>query len=142
MSATTLEMTAKEAMQPLPPLVSLKRSAAEALEIMQSANSEFLPVVAPETERFMGVVLRKGLEHGCERMGHIPAECPLLSHLMADAEFCFKDEPVEPLLDETAGRSELVAGLRDRSIRKRLSVPIIVVDERKVPIGMIPRSAA
>lgn len=127
-------------MQPLPPFVGLQSSAAEALEILRRTDAEFLPVVTPDTEKFMGVVLRKGLERGCERMGHNPSECPLLNHLMADAEFCFKDEPVEPLLRETVEEGEFLTGLRDRSIRKRLSLPIIVVDEWKVPIGMVERS--
>jgi CBS-domain-containing membrane protein len=140
MNSTMLETTVRDLMQPLPPTVTTRTSAAEALAIMQREDAAFLPVVIADTDRFAGVVLRRALERGCVGMGHREARCLVLNHLKADVEFCLIDEPAEPALRDDARRKEPGDSLPVRA-RNRWRLPIIVVDEQKVPIGMVERSA-
>lgn len=126
-------------MRPLPPAVTTRTLSSEALETMRRDDADFLPVVAPETEKFLGVVLRSALERGCLGMGHRDTECRVFNHVKADVEFCFEDEPGEPLVNETADLDYSTSRIRKTRTRSRRRLPIIVVDEHKVPVGMIER---
>jgi CBS-domain-containing membrane protein len=143
MSPTLLEiMTAREIMQPLPFAVTPQTLAAAALEVMRREDVQFLPVVAADSERFLGVVLRRALELGCANIGHWESECAVVSHLKVDVDFCLQSELVDEVLQDTSTAEEHAAGRHNSRIRTRLRLPVIVVDENKVPVGMIERNHA
>lgn len=119
MTSTLTRIEANQAMRPLKWTVSLSDTAESALSIMRSENRSFLPVVASETGKLLGVVLKKGLENGCARMGHDLSECELQNHLKSDAPFCFEDEILE--------------GPHEHSEEPF----VIVVDHDRVPVGVI-----
>lgn len=136
---------AGDVMEPLPARLALSHSVAAARELMWLAEYSFLVVVAPVTGKLLGVVMRRALEKGCERRGHDAETCPLVRHVETDIDFCMEDERV----DEVFGNSPTAIGprSRDRStpeVRRRNALPVIVVDEDKVPVGLLrrPRSAA
>jgi hypothetical protein len=139
MSPAISMMIAKEVMQPLPPSVSLDRSADEALQVIQRENTEFLPVVAPDTGDFVGIVLRRALERGCEPMGHTPATCPLVTHLKTEVDVCLEDDAMEPLQSGAGEPGEIRAASREGRIRQRQRLPTVVVDQQNRPVGMIGR---
>jgi CBS domain-containing protein len=140
MSPTILElMTAREIMQPLPCAVTPRTLAAEALEVMRREDAHILPVVAADSERFLGVVLRRALELGCANVGHREAECAVVSHLKADVDFCLHSEQADEVLQDTSTADEHAEGRLNSRTRTRLRLPVIVVDENKVPVGMIER---
>lgn len=131
---------AGELMEPLPARLALHHSVAAARELMWIAEFSFLVVVAPVTGKFLGVVLRRTLERGCESRGHDPESCPLVRHLKTDVDFCLFDEPV----DEVFGASPTAIeprreGRPNPEMRRRNAIPVIVVDEYKVPIGLLRR---
>lgn len=128
-----MEETAREAMQPMDRWIELEQTADAALNLMQEEDLEFLPVVTPDTHKFLGVVLRRALERGCVEMGHDTTECRLVNHLKADVDFCFEGEPLDAALSTPEEEYD------NQRTRRRLSLPVIVVDEQKVPIGMIER---
>lgn len=134
---------AGDVMEPLPARLALGHSVAAARELMWLAEYSFLVVVAPVTGKLLGVVMRRALEKGCESRGHDPESCPLVRHVETDIDFCMEDERV----DEVFGSSPTAIGpkSRDRSspeIRRRNAIPVIVVDEDKVPIGLLRRPRA
>jgi CBS domain-containing protein len=139
MSPTVLQTMAKEIMRPLPPNVTPQTLASEALDTMRRESSAFLPVVAPGSERFLGVVLRRALERGCVAMGHRAAECLVLNHVKADVDFCFQDDVADEVLNYGVEDVGFSADPRSAKARADLRLPVIVVDEQKVPIGMIER---
>jgi hypothetical protein len=141
MSPTTLAAMAREIMQPLPSTVTPHTLASEALQVMQREDTRFLPVVTADAAKFLGVVLRQALERGCATMGHREAECLVISHLKADVDFCFQNEPALEVLKGSAIADRSVAVPHGTAARIRLRLPVIVVDERKAPIGMIERRA-
>jgi CBS domain-containing protein len=136
--ATMTKETAAEAMRPMPEPITLDSTAAVARERMREENLSFLPVVSPENDKLLGVVLRGTVERACEANGHDPETCPLAQHLKADIDFCFAEEQVEEVrstLDEPVPDG----GLAARKARVRKSLPVIVVDEQKVPLGYLMR---
>jgi CBS domain-containing protein len=134
---------AGDIMEPLPARLALSHSVAAARELMWLAEYSFLVVVAPVTGKLLGVVMRRALEKGCESRGHDAESCPLVRHVETDIDFCLEDEPVS----EVFGSSPTAIGpkSRDRSspeIRRRNALPVIVVDEDKVPVGLLRRPRA
>jgi CBS domain-containing protein len=139
MTPTTMtEETAAEAMRPIPQPIPLDSTAAEARNRMREENLSFLAVVSPDNEKLLGVVLRGALERACESNGHDPETCPLVQHLKTDIDFCFAEESVEEVMsvepDLKSGE-----GLQARKARVRRSLPVLVVDEAKVPVGFLVR---
>jgi CBS domain-containing protein len=131
-----------ERMSPLPARLALHHSVAAARELMWAAGFSFLVVVAPVTGKLLGVVLRRTLERGCEAKGHDPEVCPLVRHLKTDVDFCLAGEAVE----EVFGRRPTAAsprrdGSTNPEARRRNAIPVVVVDEQKVPIGILRRPA-
>jgi hypothetical protein len=119
-------------------MVALDQTAANARRQMEADDLSFLVVVSPDTDKLLGIVLRSALDLGCQSNGHVPEECPLTQHLKTDIDFCFESDPVEEVLaDDLSG--EFQAGLRDRKARLRWSLPVIVVDAQKVPVGLLER---
>lgn len=104
--------------------VTLDQTAADALEIMRAEDLSFVPVTAPATGKFLGIVLRRALERGCVGMGHDAQKCPLQHHLKTDVRFVFaSDEP-------------------DRdAVRAAASQPVVVVDAALVPVGVLEAAA-
>lgn len=136
---------AAELMEPLPARLSLQHSVAAALELMEFVEVSYLVVVAPVTGKLLGVVLRRTLERGCEPRGHDPESCPLVRHVKTDIDFCLADEPVAEVFGTSA--TSLAAGTEmgaTPETRRRNALPVIVVDEDKVPLGLLrrPRPAA
>jgi CBS domain-containing protein len=132
------EDTAAEAMQPLPATIRLDSTAAEARARMREEDLSFLVVVAPDTDKLLGVVLLGALERACEANGHDPESCHLVQHLKTDIDFCFVEERVA----EAVGPEPDVASLETlagRKARVRRSLPVVVVDEQKVPVGYLER---
>lgn len=132
------QQTAMEAMQAMPEPISLTSTAAEARDRMSDEDLSFLTVVSPETTKLLGVVLAGALERACEMNGHDPERCPLIQHLKADVDFCFAGEHVEEVLS-TLDTPVPAAGRAARKARVRKSLPVIVVDEQKVPLGYLAR---
>jgi CBS domain-containing protein len=127
-------------MQPLPARLALHHSVAAARELMWAVGYSFLVVVAPVTGKLLGVVLRRNLERGCESRGHDPESCPLVRHLETDVDFCLADEKVSEVFGESAlAISTRPAGRPAPEVRRRNALPLIVVDEDKVPIGLLKR---
>lgn len=140
---TTSTPIAGDLMEPLPAWLSLQHSVAAARELMWAMGSSFMVVVAPVTGKLLGVVLRRSLERGCESRGHDPETCPLVRHLQTDIDFCLWGEPMEEVFGESptslASRSEHGA---TPEARRRNAIPVIVVDEDKVPVGLLRRPRA
>lgn len=134
----TTEETAAGVMQPLPTTISLDRTAAEARARMREEDLSFLAVVAPETDKLMGVVLLGALERACASNGHNPEDCPLVLHLKTDIDFCFAGDRVAEVVgqDEVPAPAETLAG---RKARVRRALPVLVVDEQKIPVGYLER---
>jgi hypothetical protein len=107
---------------------------------MWAFGYSFLVVVAPVTGKLLGVVLRRTLERGCESRGHDPESCPLVRHLKTDIDFCMEDERVDEVFGSTPTTiSPPGAGRPSPEMRRRNAIPVIVVDESKVPVGLLRR---
>ncbi|MEX2572175.1 MAG: CBS domain-containing protein [Gemmatimonadota bacterium] len=130
--------TAAATMTPAPSPLRLDATTADARFRMREEDVTFLPVVARETDKLLGVVLRSALERACEANGHDPSECRVSLHLKADIDFCFVEDSlgevlsVEPQLEPYDVRGA-------RKARVRRSLPVIVVDQDKVPVGILER---
>lgn len=96
-----------------------------ALEIIRRDDLQYLPVVAEDTSKLVGVVMRKGLERGCWGMGHDSDRCRIHHHLKTDVEFWFEDDP----LDEGA-------------LEKANHEPIVVVDRDLKPVAIVQAERA
>lgn len=101
-------------------VVELQDRTGRALDIMNADELSFLPVVAEDTGKLLGVVLRKGIERGCWGMGHDPDRCPVQNHLKTGIRFCFEDEQLDPGMVEVAVRE-----------------PVVVVDRHLRPLGIL-----
>jgi hypothetical protein len=138
---------AGEVMDTLPARLALHHSVAAARELMWAWGFSYLVVVAPVTGKLLGVVLRRALDRGCESRGHDPESCPLVRHLETDIDFCMEGERVDEVFGAAATSIDPTradAGPRpDAARRRRNAIPVIVVDERKVPVGLLrrPRTA-
>jgi CBS domain-containing protein len=130
-------------MEPLPARLALHHSVAAARELMWAWGFSFLVVVAPVTGKLLGVVLRRTLERSCDSRGHDPESCPLVRHLKTDIDFCMEGERVgevfgtAPTAIDTAPPAETER--LDGERRRRNAIPVIVVDEHKVPVGLLRR---
>jgi CBS domain-containing protein len=127
-------------MEPLPLRLALNHSVAAARELMYAGSCSFIVVVAPVTGKLLGVVTRWTLERGCEARGHDPESCPLVRHVTTEIDFCVAGE----LLGEVFGSSAMTlskspSGRPSPEMRRRNAFPVIVVDEHKVPVGLLPR---
>jgi CBS domain-containing protein len=131
---------AGDVMEPLPARLALHHSVAAARELMWALESSFLVVVAPVTGKFLGVVLRRTLERGCESRGHDPEGCPLVRHLKTDVDFCHEGEPlVEVFGEQPTALAAPGSGRPAPEARRRNAIPVVVVDEDKVPVGLLKR---
>ncbi|MEX2571251.1 MAG: hypothetical protein WD737_08075 [Gemmatimonadota bacterium] len=131
---------AGDQMEPIPARLSLHHSTATALELMGAVDFSFLIVVAPVTGKLLGVVLRRSLERGCEPRGHDPEACPLVRHLKTDMDFCFEGESLDEVFGTAATTiSARPAGRASPEDRRRNAIPVIVVDEDKIPVGLLRR---
>lgn len=101
-------------------VVEISGKTGRALDIMNDDRLDFLPVVAEDTSKLLGVVLRKGLERGCWGMGHDPNKCSVQNHLKTDVRFSFEDEPLDAGMVEVAGRE-----------------PVVIVDRQLRPVGIL-----
>lgn len=117
---TLVNSKAVSVMQPLSHRLTPLQTSGEALTLMQQAQLDFVPVVTADSGELLGIVLKKALENGCERMGHDLNTCPLSNHLKLNIETCCTDDPVAD---------------NKRNGRRRL--PVVVVDESRSPIGYI-----
>jgi CBS domain-containing protein len=130
-------------MDPLPARLALHHSVAAARELMWAWGFSFIVVVAPVTGKLLGVVLRRTLERSCDTRGHDPDSCPLVRHLKTDIDFCMEGERVAEVFGTAptsidpapSAGSEKPDGER----RRRNAIPVIVVDEQKVPVGLLRR---
>lgn len=138
MTPIMMEKTAAEAMRPVVEPIELGSTTAAARDRMREENRAFLPVVAPGTGKLLGVVLRTAVERACESNGHDPETCPLVHHLKVDIDFCFTEDTVAEVLEGEADFGT-TASAHARKARIRRSLPVIVVDERKVPVGVLVR---
>ncbi len=131
---------AGDLMEPLPARLALHHSVAAARELMWAAGVSYLVVVAPSTGKLLGVVLRRNLEKGCESRGHDPEECPLVRHLSTDFDFAFEGELVSEIFGEAPTTLATPGeGRPPPEVRRRNAIPVIVVDEWKVPVGLLRR---
>ncbi len=132
-----------EVMTPLPARLALHHSVAAARELMQVAGFSFLVVVAPTTGKLLGIVLRRTLERECEASGHDPETCPLVRHVETDIDFCLEGET----LSEVFGTAPTTLATRAEqprtpADRRRQAIPVIVVDQDKIPVGLLSRKRA
>jgi CBS domain-containing protein len=139
---TMAAMTAAETMAPIPELLGLRTTAAEARRRMEALDLPFMIVVAPATRKLLGAVLRTALERACGTNGHDPEECPVARHLEADIDFCFAGETLDEVLHDPDDGMDGASALQQRRRRVRQSLPVVVVDEHKVPCGLLHRDAA
>jgi len=131
---------AGDLMDPLPARLALHHSVAAALELMWAAGFSFLVVVAPVTGKLLGAVLRRNLEKGCEGHGHDPESCPLVRHLSTDIDFCLEGERIDEVFGDAATAIAARPGGRmSPELRRRNAIPVIVVDENKIPVGLLRR---
>lgn len=130
---------AYEVMDPLPARLALHHSVAAARELMWAMDYSFLVVVAPVTGKLLGVVMRRRLERGCEPRGHDPENCPLVRHIQTDIDFCMADERVAEVFGDSPTAIGPRSGRPSPEMRRRNAIPVIVVDEDKVPIGLLKR---
>ena len=114
-------------MDPLPARLALHHSVAAARELMFALDYRFLVVVAPVTGKFLGVVLRRTLERMCEQRGH-------------DPDFCLETERVDEVFGGQATAIQPPGeGRPAPEVRRRNALPVVVVDDYKVPIGLLRR---
>lgn len=104
----------------VPEPVEISDVTGAALAIIRRDNLQYLPVVAEDTGKLVGVVMRKGLERGCWGMGHDLDRCRIHHHLKTDVEFWFEDDP----LDESA-------------LEKANQEPIVIVDRDLKPVAIV-----
>jgi CBS domain-containing protein len=129
-----------DVMDPLPARLALSHSVAAARELMYALDYSFLVVVAPVTGKFLGVVLRRTLERLCEQRGHDPESCPLVRHLKTDVDFCLETERVDEVFGGQATAIQPPGeGRPAPEVRRRNALPVVVVDDYKVPIGLLRR---
>ena len=126
-------------MEPIPARLALHHSVAAALALLWAMGSSYLVVVAPVTGKLLGVVLRRNLERGCESQGHDPESCPLVRHLYTDIDFCLEGERLEEVFGEGPTAIGARGGRAAPEVRRRNAIPVIVVDEHKVPVGLLKR---
>ena len=132
-----------DVMTPLPARLALHHSVAAARELMFAAGFSFLVVVAPTTGKLLGIVLRRALEKGCELRGHDPEACPLVRHVETDIDFCLEGEYLAEVFGSSATSIDAgIDGLRSGEARRRRATPVIVVDDNKVPVGLLSRRLA
>lgn len=129
---------AGEVMQPLPARLSLQHSVVAARELMELLEYSFLIVVAPVTGKLLGVVLRRSLDR-CEARGHDPDECMLVRHIQTDIDFCLESERLDEVFGKGAASIPPPGGRGSPEIRRRNALPVVVVDEYKVPVGLLRR---
>lgn len=110
----------EERVRLIPAVVKVNDVTGAALDIIQREDLPYLPVVAEDTGKLVGVVMRKGLERGCWAMGHKPDRCPMANHLKTGVEFWFEDEPLDA-----------------RVLRKANDEPVVIVDHELKPVGII-----
>jgi hypothetical protein len=135
-----LSRFAGDLMEPLPARLALHHSVAAARELMWALGASYLVVVAPVTGKLLGVVLRRTLEKGCEAHGHDPESCPLVRHLSTDIDFCLEGERLNEIFGHAATAIGASPGHRGPpELRRRNAIPVIVVDEDKVPVGLLRR---
>ena len=127
-----------DVMQPLPARLTLQHSVAAARELMELLEYSFLVVVAPATGKLLGVVLRRSLDR-CEARGHDPESCMLLRHVQTDIDFCMEMERLDEVFGRGVGSITPPGGRGSPDIRRRNALPVIVVDEYKVPVGLLKR---
>jgi hypothetical protein len=101
-------------------VVEIGDNTRRALDIMNADRLDFLPVVAEDTGKLLGVVMRKGIERGCWGMGHDPDRCAMQNHLKTGVRFAFDDEPLDP-----------------GTLRAAASEPVVVVDRQLRPVGIV-----
>ena len=129
-----------DVMDPLPARLALHHSVAAARELMYALDYSFLVVVAPVTGKFLGVVLRRTLERTCEQRGHDPESCPLVRHLKTDVDFCLETERVDEVFGARATAIQPPGSGRPApEVRRRNALPVVVVDDFKVPVGLFRR---
>lgn len=129
-----------DVMDPLPARLALHHSVAAARELMYALDYSFLVVVAPVTGKFLGVVLRRTLERMCEQRGHDAESCPLVRHVMTDVDFCLETERVDEVFGVGATSIEPRGeGRPPPNVRRRNALPVVVVDDYKVPLGLLRR---
>lgn len=104
----------------VPDTVGISDVTGVALGIIRRENLQYLPVVAEDTGKLVGVVMRKGLERGCWGMGHDLELCRIQNHLKTEVEFWFEDDP----LDEAA-------------LEKAKHEPIVIVDRILKPVAIV-----
>lgn len=132
-----------DVMDPLPARLALHHSVAAARELMFAAGFSFLVVVAPSTGKLLGIVYRRNLERLCESFGHDPETCPLVRHIETDIDFCLEWETLSEVFGTRATSIALEPETpRSRDDRRRQAVPVIVVDENKIPVGLLSRRQA
>lgn len=129
---------AGDVMQPLPARLTLQHSVATAHELMELLEYSFLVVVAPATGKLLGVVLRRSLER-CEARGHDPEECMLVRHVQTDIDFCLETERLDEVFGKSPVSIQPPGGRASPELRRRNALPVIVVDEYKVPVGLLRR---
>ena len=132
---------AGDVMQPLPARLTLQHSVAAARELMELLEYSFLVVVAPVTGKLLGVVLRRALDR-CETWGHDPDECMLVRHVQTDVDFCLETERLDEVFGKSPASIQPPGGRASPEVRRRNALPVIVVDEYKVPIGLLTRPRA
>jgi CBS-domain-containing membrane protein len=69
------------------PAVSTDTPSRLALQTMDAADADALPVLDRTGARCVGLVLRGGLERGCVAMKHDADTCTVLNHLKRDVAF-------------------------------------------------------
>ncbi|MEX1182128.1 MAG: CBS domain-containing protein [Gemmatimonadota bacterium] len=89
-----------------------------ALKVMDEAGLDYLPVV-DHSGSLAGVVLRGGVERGCRGMAHDPERCLVLNHLKRNV------------------RRWRVGDELDEAARSSLRGPIIAVDGKGAPVGVL-----
>ncbi len=115
---------AADRVRPVPEVVEITDVAARALDVIQGEDLPYLPVVARDTGKLVGVVMRKGLERGCRPMGHDPQRCPVPTHLKTGVEFWFEDQELDGNVLELANREPVV--VVDRDLK-----PLAIVEARR-----------
>lgn len=99
--------------------VAIGEPTAAALEIMSGTELPFLPVRG-EDGRCVGVVLRKALERGCQRMGHDIERCEISNHLYTD---------IRRIREGGPERGKIAHGAPEK--------PIVVVDDDGAPLRAV-----
>lgn len=138
--AATGARTYGEAARPFAATLDSSEPSASAIMYMQGDQTPLLPVVAPGTGEFVGVVLRSDLDSECRGLGHTPAVCPIGNHVVTDMPVRYSDQPLDQV--RTGGDSATPGPAAGGLPHPLTDLAVVVLDRERRPVGFVSADGA